>query len=95
MDDPNLAVNYGYFNQLLKICITEKYHVFLDVISAKIGRKLMEKKLQELQVYAVNCPGKGQVVLNYDSVCVVARFLSDDDLLRLILAFHIDEDDDK
>lgn len=51
-------------------------------------------KLRELRVYAVKCPSNVQVILNFYSVCNIVKFLSDDDLFQLIIAFHIDDDYD-
>lgn len=75
------------FENLLKAIGGNSYPQYLNVIASKIGMKNMKKILDEVQVYCSTSVEK-VIVLNYESVCHIARFTTNVDLMNLILAYY-------
>lgn len=85
------------FNRMLSILAENLFPVYFDIILAKIGRVSMEAKLVEVPVYTFKlCSGspctERRIVLNYQTVCEITKYLSDMDLIQLIIAFFTIKD---
>lgn len=79
------------FDLLLKTIRGNTYPLYFNIISAKVGTPAMNKMLEEVKVYTYSLDKHSEekkIVLNYESVCNIARLSAGDDVLRFIIAFY-------
>lgn len=78
----------AFMNNILKVLHAKKFPHLGEVIMSKVKRKDMIEKMKKLLVYVVKQDSDKVVVLDFYSVCGIARYLVNDDLLNFIMAYH-------
>lgn len=81
-------------DEILEILNANVYPIYKEVVSGLLSRNELKNGFQHHVVSAAVSGGKQsktqkRVVLDYDSICILMKYLSDEDLLNLLLAFHV------
>lgn len=82
------------FDLLLQIVTDKLYPLYADVISSKFEHSLLQDKLEDCYIHAVvydssdlRCLTR-EVALNYDCARVLSKYVDEDVLLNMIIAFQ-------